>query len=111
MQFLHHFDPDACVALLRRLRGALRPGGLLAVNEFLRAADHYGPWTADQQPFQFNYVMLLSTERGRRQVHSSHRPGSGELGQQTADGPGLTQPARVRVGSVSANFSPLTSAH
>ena len=65
-QFLHHFDADVCVALLRRLRGALRPGGLLAVNDFLRAADAYGPWTADPQPFQFNYLMLLTTERGRR---------------------------------------------
>ena len=86
-QFLHHFDEDTCVALLRRLRGALRPGGLVAINDFLRGADTYGPWAADPQPVQFGYLMLISTERGRSFTRAEVRRILARAGmQQVAEG-------------------------
>ena len=33
--FLHHFDPPTCVAFLKRIHTALRPGGRIAIVEFV----------------------------------------------------------------------------
>ena len=37
--FLHHFDPPTCVALLRRVHDALAPGGRAAIVEFVPDAE------------------------------------------------------------------------
>jgi SAM-dependent methyltransferase len=41
--FLHHFDFDANVTLLKRVRAALKPGGLVAVIEFVPNEDRVSP--------------------------------------------------------------------
>jgi 2-polyprenyl-3-methyl-5-hydroxy-6-metoxy-1,4-benzoquinol methylase len=58
--FLHHFDADANVALLRKVRTALKPGGRVAVLEFVPAEDRISPPMAAR----FSLMMLASTPRG-----------------------------------------------
>ena len=58
--FLHHFDEDTCVGLLKRLHDATRPGGTLAVLEFVPNEDSVSPpWDA-----MFALIMLASTGHG-----------------------------------------------
>ena len=58
--FLHHFDEDTCVGLLKRLHDATRPGGTLAVLEFVPDEDRVSPpWDA-----MFALIMLASTGHG-----------------------------------------------
>ncbi len=57
---LHHFNPDECVALLKRLRGVLRPEGRLAILEFVPNSDRVSP----PAPATFALVMLASTPSG-----------------------------------------------
>ena len=58
--FLHHFDGQTCVALLRKIRAALAPGGRLAVLEFVPNPDRVSP------PFaaSFSMTMLGGTAHG-----------------------------------------------
>ena len=58
--FLHHFDPPTCTALLRRMRAAMRPGATLAALEFVPNADRVSPPAAAA----FSLVMLATTEAG-----------------------------------------------
>ena len=57
---LHHFDPPACVKLLRRVHAALRPGGRAVTLEFVPNEDRVSPPT----PAAFSLVMLASTDAG-----------------------------------------------
>jgi SAM-dependent methyltransferase len=57
---LHHFSAVECTALLKRLRGALRPGGRLVTLEFVPNADRVSPPMAATFPL----VMLATTARG-----------------------------------------------
>jgi SAM-dependent methyltransferase len=57
---LHHFDPERCTALLRRLRAALRPGGRLVTLEFVPAEDRVSPPVSATFPL----VMLATTASG-----------------------------------------------
>jgi ubiquinone/menaquinone biosynthesis C-methylase UbiE len=58
--FLHHFDHDACVSLLGRIRHSLAPGGRTLALEFVPDEDRVSP------PFQagFAFYMLGSTPHG-----------------------------------------------
>ena len=58
--FLHHFDPATCEALLRRVHAALVPGGRAAALEFVPDEDRTGP------PFaaMFALNMLVHTPGG-----------------------------------------------
>jgi SAM-dependent methyltransferase len=58
--FVHHFDPPANVSLLRKIRAAMKPEGLLAMLEFIPNADRISP------PFEaaFSMMMLGSTPAG-----------------------------------------------
>jgi ubiquinone/menaquinone biosynthesis C-methylase UbiE len=58
--FLHHFDHGKNVALLKRVRAALEPGGRVATIEFVPNEDRVSP------PMQatFSMMMLGSTEAG-----------------------------------------------
>jgi SAM-dependent methyltransferase len=58
--FLHHFDPATCEALLRRVHAALVPGGRAAALEFVPNDDRTGP------PFaaMFALNMLVHTPGG-----------------------------------------------
>jgi 2-polyprenyl-3-methyl-5-hydroxy-6-metoxy-1,4-benzoquinol methylase len=58
--FLHHFDPATIVGLLRKIRAALKPDGLLAAVEIIPNEDRISP------PFaaRFAMTMLANTPGG-----------------------------------------------
>ena len=58
--FLHHFDPPTCVALLRRVRDALAPGGRAAIVEFVPDESRVSP----PMPAAFSLKMLVTTPAG-----------------------------------------------
>jgi ubiquinone/menaquinone biosynthesis C-methylase UbiE len=58
--FLHHFDHATCVALLRKVRAALKPGGRAAALEFVPNEDRVSP----PMPAMFSLVMLTTTASG-----------------------------------------------
>jgi SAM-dependent methyltransferase len=58
--FLHHFDEETCVALLRKIRSALAPGGITATLEFVPNDDRVTPTMAAQ----FSMMMLGTTAKG-----------------------------------------------
>lgn len=57
---LHHFSAAQCTTLLKRLRGALRPGGRLVTLEFVPNADRVSP----PMSATFPLVMLATTAEG-----------------------------------------------
>ncbi len=57
---LHHFDPEGCHALLRRVHAALRPGGRLFVVEMIPHEDRVHP----SAPAWFATMMLATTLAG-----------------------------------------------
>ena len=71
--FLHHFDPPTCVALLKKVRAALKPGGKAAALEFVPNEDKVSP------PMQagFALTMLATTPSGDaytfRELESMYR--------------------------------------
>lgn len=58
--FLHHFDWDGCVALLRKARASLAPGGRTLAVEFVPNEDRVTP----PFPASFSFMMLGTTQRG-----------------------------------------------
>jgi 2-polyprenyl-3-methyl-5-hydroxy-6-metoxy-1,4-benzoquinol methylase len=58
--FLHHFDKPTCVALLKKVRAALKPGGRAATLEFVPNEDRVSP----PMPAAFSMIMLASTHAG-----------------------------------------------
>jgi len=58
--FLHHFDAPTCVGLLRKVRAALKPGGISAALEFVPNPDRVTPPMAAA----FSLTMLVSTPAG-----------------------------------------------
>jgi predicted O-methyltransferase YrrM len=58
--FLHHFDPPTCVTLLKRVHSALRPGGCIAIVEFVPNLDRVSP----PEVASFSLVMLATTAAG-----------------------------------------------
>ncbi len=58
--FLHHFDVPTCVALLKKVRAALKPGGRAATLEFVPNEDRVSP----PMPAAFSLIMLATTESG-----------------------------------------------
>lgn len=64
--FLQNFDYATNVKILKTLAPSLKPNGLLVVHDYVRASGLYSPWTTSQAtPLQQNFMLLLSTERGR----------------------------------------------
>jgi C-methyltransferase len=59
--FFHHFSEERCLELAKRLRQALKPGGRLAINDFVpsESGDMSEPF-----PFLFSVVMLTWTHEG-----------------------------------------------
>ena len=57
---LHHFDFEANVRLLRRLRAVLKPGGRVVTLEFIPNPDRVSP----PVPAGFSLVMLATTPAG-----------------------------------------------
>jgi SAM-dependent methyltransferase len=58
--FLHHFDVDNCIALLKKVRSSLKPGGCAATLEFVPNEDRVSP----PQPAAFSMTMLATTAAG-----------------------------------------------
>jgi len=58
--FLHHFDHATNVALLKKVRASLKPGGCVATLEFVPNDDRVSPPTAAA----FSLTMLASTPSG-----------------------------------------------
>ena len=57
---LHHFDHASCVALLRRVRDSLAPGGRATIIEFVPNADRITP----PIPASFAFMMVATTQHG-----------------------------------------------
>jgi ubiquinone/menaquinone biosynthesis C-methylase UbiE len=58
--FLHHFDASTCTSFMRKVHGALAPGGRAAIVEFVPNADRVTPPSAAA----FSMMMLSSTPSG-----------------------------------------------
>ena len=58
--FLHHFDVETCVGLLKKVRASLKPGGCVATLEFVPNDDRVSP----PMPAAFSMTMLTSTVAG-----------------------------------------------
>lgn len=58
--FLHHFSPAECVRFLNKAHAALRPGGTVAIVEFVPEPDRITPPAAAG----FSLVMLATTPEG-----------------------------------------------
>jgi ubiquinone/menaquinone biosynthesis C-methylase UbiE len=58
--FLHHFDDQACTNFLRKVHAALKPGGRVAVLEFVPNPDRISP----PIPARFSLTMLAGTPGG-----------------------------------------------
>jgi SAM-dependent methyltransferase len=58
--FLHHFDPETCTTLLRKINAALKPGGRVVVLEFVPNPDRVSP----PIPARFSLTMLADTPSG-----------------------------------------------
>ena len=58
--FLHHFDIPTCTALLKKIHSALKPGGCVAVLDFVPNEDRVSPPDAAA----FSMMMLASTPAG-----------------------------------------------
>lgn len=78
--FLHHFDIDTCVSLLKKVRSALKPGGCAATLEFVPNEDRVSP----PMPAAFSLTMLANTVGGdaytARELSEMHnQAGYGEV--------------------------------
>jgi ubiquinone/menaquinone biosynthesis C-methylase UbiE len=58
--FLHHFDPATCTSFLKKVHAALKPGGRVAVLEFVPNPDRVSP----PVPARFSLSMLTGTLAG-----------------------------------------------
>jgi 2-polyprenyl-3-methyl-5-hydroxy-6-metoxy-1,4-benzoquinol methylase len=58
--FLHHFNFDDCVKFLKKVHAALKPGGYIAISEFVPNPDRISPPGAAG----FSLIMLATTPEG-----------------------------------------------
>jgi ubiquinone/menaquinone biosynthesis C-methylase UbiE len=58
--FLHHFDEPTCTNFLKKVKAALKPGGRVAILEFMPNEDRVSPPTAAA----FSMTMLVNTQAG-----------------------------------------------
>lgn len=58
--FLHHFDIETCVNMLKKVRASLKPDGCVATLEFVPHEDRVSP----PLPAAFSMTMLVSTVAG-----------------------------------------------
>jgi 2-polyprenyl-3-methyl-5-hydroxy-6-metoxy-1,4-benzoquinol methylase len=58
--FLHHFDPETCTTLLKKIAGALKPHGQAVVLDFVPNPDRVSP----PMPAAFSLTMLADTVAG-----------------------------------------------
>ncbi|MDX6644806.1 MAG: hypothetical protein QOK40_533, partial [Miltoncostaeaceae bacterium] len=90
----HHFSEERCLELLRRLHDALRPGGRLAINDFMAA----GPPAEQPFPFLFSVMMLTWTREGEAYPLATYRRLVREAGFGRVEAhPGIGMPSTVLV--------------
>jgi SAM-dependent methyltransferase len=65
----HHFDPDECQALARKIAAALKPGGRLVIQEFVPDERR----ASKAQPLMFAVTMLVWTRAGDAYRVSDYR--------------------------------------
>jgi methyltransferase family protein len=58
--FLHHFDVETCIGLLKKVHSSLKPGGCAATLEFVPNEDRISP----PMPAGFSMTMLTTTAAG-----------------------------------------------
>jgi predicted ester cyclase/2-polyprenyl-3-methyl-5-hydroxy-6-metoxy-1,4-benzoquinol methylase len=58
--FLHHFDKETCVALLKKVKESLKPAGKVLAVEFVPNEDRVSPY----MPACFAFIMLAHTPSG-----------------------------------------------
>jgi ubiquinone/menaquinone biosynthesis C-methylase UbiE/predicted transcriptional regulator len=58
--FLHHFDRETCIGIIRKLKSALEPGGKIATVDFVMDDDRVTPTGAAW----FSLAMLVGTKAG-----------------------------------------------
>ncbi len=75
-QLLHMIGPEQCRRLLRRLAGALKPGGQLAIHDF---ASRSGPGE-EPTPRLFSLIMLVRTHFGEAHSLDEYRGMLAETG-------------------------------
>jgi predicted O-methyltransferase YrrM len=66
--FLHHFSPADCVRLLQKAHASLRPGGSVAIVEFVPNPDRVTPPAAAG----FSLVMLATTPEGDAYTYAEY---------------------------------------
>jgi ubiquinone/menaquinone biosynthesis C-methylase UbiE len=66
--FLHHFDPQAIEAILRKVHAALKPGGRAVTVEFVPNEDRVSP----PAPAAFSMIMLGTTRAGDAYTYSEY---------------------------------------
>jgi hypothetical protein len=64
----HHFDMPTCEKLMRRVHGALKPGGRAITLEFVPNEDRVTPPTAAA----FSLIMLAGTDAGDAYTFSEY---------------------------------------
>ena len=67
--FFHHFSPATNEILLRKIRAALKPGGLAVALEFVPNEDRVSP----PVPAAFSLTMLANTQEGDSHTLAEHR--------------------------------------
>jgi len=74
--FLHHFDFPTCVTFLRKVHAALRPGGRVAIVEFVPNDDRITP----PEAASFSLVMLAATTAGDAYTMAEYKEMLGGIG-------------------------------
>jgi SAM-dependent methyltransferase len=92
--FLHHFDAPTNVELLKKVRAALKPGGLAATMEFVPNEDRVSP----PMPAAFALTMLASTASGDAYTFNELRKMHLDAGFSSVEPPVVMGPHSVIVG-------------
>ena len=74
--FLHHFDRATCVAAMRKVHEALRPGGCAMTLEFVPEEDRVSP----PSQARFALTMLITTSAGDAYTWGEYEGMMGEAG-------------------------------
>lgn len=89
--FLHHFDQPTCTMFLRRVHHALKPGGRVAVLEFVPNPDRVSP----PFPARFALTMLAETPGGDAYTFDELRKQLEDAGFKNVRAHGLPTPQMV----------------
>jgi ubiquinone/menaquinone biosynthesis C-methylase UbiE len=89
--FLHHFDQPTCTNVLRKVHAALKPGGRVAVLEFVPNPDRVSP----PIPARFSLTMLAGTPSGDAYTFAELRQQLESAGFSNVSAHGLPTPETI----------------